>query len=130
MLIGVVSAGSGGAADSDLALATRLAAEAAAALGLEEERRGLVWMPVPDRSDEMASFLADHPTLAALVRKSLADCYDLAVDLIAERRAAVQSVADLLLQKLALEPEEVARLVPGRWQVLTAGSAIVTGTPT
>ena len=116
VLLGSVSAGSGGAADSDLGQATMLAAEAAAGLGLEEERHGLLWLPVPDRADEIAQFLADHPALAALVRDRLAEAYGMAVDLIEARRPAVQAVANRLLEKSALEPAEVAHLVTGPWQ--------------
>ncbi len=61
VILGAPSSGAGGHAESDLAMATRLAAKAAASFGLDAPT-GLVWSGVPDVSN-LPQMLADDSNL-------------------------------------------------------------------
>lgn len=111
VILGRVSAGSGGGGASDLARATKLATVSAVELGLEADRLGLLWLPIPDGPEEFRRLLLDCDPLAALVRDRLAEAFQLALHLVEERRAAVLAVADSLLTKSALGAGEVQGLV-------------------
>ena len=105
-----VTSGAGGSRDSDLAIATRLAAASASELGLEEDH-GLTWAEVPDRPEDLRRLLADDPRLAALVRKRLAGAYATALNLVERNQNAVLRLAERLRQRIAMGPDEVAEVL-------------------
>lgn len=107
VFLGSPSSGAGGDPGSDLANATRLAATAEAALGLGQE---LVWKGMP-RESTLALMLAKDPSLAARIRSALADAYDAALILVRRRSDAVEAVADALLERSAINGDELAEIV-------------------
>jgi len=109
VLFGAPSSGAGGGANSDLGLATWLAATAAASLGLSDAV-GLVWLGAPDATS-VPGMLADDPLLSAQVRAALDAAYADALALVQRRRAAVEALAAALLEHRALGGDEAAEIV-------------------
>ena len=105
-----VTSGAGGGRGSDLHRATMLAIRSAVELGLEANH-GLTWTPLPDLERELFTMLAQDARLAALVRERLASAYESALNLIERKQAAVRAVAEQLIEKGALSPEEVCRIL-------------------
>lgn len=110
VVLGQVSSGAGGSMNSDLGRATRLAAAAAAELGLEADH-GLTWTAVPDREEDLRRLLADDLNLAALVRERLAGAYATALNLIERNQGAVIALAARLRERTAMGPEEVTDIL-------------------
>jgi ATP-dependent Zn protease len=107
--LGRASSGAGGGANSDLAVATRLAVMAATGLGLDRAA-GLVWFGVPDAAT-LPKVLADDATLVARVRTALDKAYADALGLVRRRRAALDGLAGALLERRALDGAEAAAIV-------------------
>jgi ATP-dependent Zn protease len=110
VVLGEASCGAGGGADSDLAVATWLAARGVSECGFDGQR-GLLWQPISERRSDLGDALSRDAVLAAMVRQRLADAYSDACALLLRRRTAVQSVATALLERTALDGGEVARIV-------------------
>lgn len=105
-----VTSGAGGAGNSDLALATRLAARSAVELGLEEDY-GLIWSAVPERQEDLRRLFTANHRLADLIRIRLAGAYESAVSLMERHRVAILALADLLAEQIAMDPEQIARVL-------------------
>jgi cell division protease FtsH len=116
VLLGEPSAGAGGGADRDLALATKWAVTASAALG-SDSATGLVWLGVPDAMNLLRMLMDD--ALAARVRAILDAAYADALALVRRRRAALEGLAAALLERRALDGAD-----PG---VARSGGGGVTG---
>ncbi|MGD0103433.1 MAG: AAA family ATPase [Rhodopila sp.] len=109
ILLGEPTSGAGGGADSDLAVATGLAASAAASLGLDPEV-GLVWLGEPD-GVSLPRVLRDFPLVSSRARGLIQDAYLEVLELIRRRVSAVRAVAFALVERRALEGSEVERIV-------------------
>lgn len=109
VVIGQPSSGAGGGAESDLARATGVATTAAVSYGLDETI-GLVWSGVPDPLN-LREMLMNHPILASRVRSVLDDAYADALALMRRRRAAVEALARVLVERQALDGSEAAAIV-------------------
>jgi ATP-dependent Zn protease len=107
VVMGEPSAASGGGESSDLAQATWLAARSLSEFGYDADR-GLLWQPMPGRMADFRRVLAGDPALADLVR---AEVFSEACDIVTRRRTAVQSVATALLERTALDGDELVRIV-------------------
>ena len=115
VLLNDPSSGAGGGPDCDLAHATCMAATAASALGLSSEI-GLVWSGLPDPST-VPDMLAEHPAIAAEVRRMLDQAYGYALVLMDNRREALDALADVLSKRRVLDATAVLETVaqhPGR----------------
>lgn len=110
-ILGVPSSGAGGGPQSDLAKATGLAALAVASLGLDGEV-GLTWRGTPDPLT-LPSLLASNPVVAARVQAHLGGAYTDARDLVHARRAAVEALARVLIERRTLDGGEAAAIVAG-----------------
>ena len=108
VLLGGYSGGSGGMANSDLAVATCLSVALETALGLGTI--GPVWMGLPT-SESVGPMLALRPALAARVQAYLEAVHAEAAAMIRDRVAAVSAVADALVEARSLTGAEVAELV-------------------
>ena len=108
VILGEPSSGAGGAADCDLAIATQLAATAASALGLDVSA-GLMWSGLPDAAN-LPRMLVEDPALAARVRATLDRAYGDALALVRRRRAAIEALADALVERRALDGGEAAAI--------------------
>jgi len=118
ILLGEPTSGAGGDSDSDLAIATRLAVTAATALGLDPHV-GLLWSGLPSDST-VADMLQQIPGLAVRIRQVVDAAYAEALALIRRRAAAVEALAAVLLDRLALDGHEVEAIVarhPGPQQL-------------
>jgi cell division protease FtsH len=102
-----VTSAAGGSGGSDLGTATRVAAAAAAEMGLEDDY-GLLWTELGDRPHEIRRVFAGDPPLAALVRERLANAYGTALNLMKMHQRAVLELAKQLRERMALGPDEVA----------------------
>jgi ATP-dependent Zn protease len=107
ILLGSVSAGAGGAAESDLARATQLAAAAVGALGLGDS---LVWTGLPEPND-VPKLLARQPALARAVAAHLDAANAAARALIVRHRPAVEAIVDQLLARGSLTGAEVTAIL-------------------
>jgi ATP-dependent Zn protease len=107
ILLGSVSAGAGGAAESDLARATQLAAAAVGALGLGDS---LVWTGLPEPND-VPKLLARQPALARAVAAHLDAANTAARALIVRHRPAVEAIVDQLLARGSLTGAEVTAIL-------------------
>jgi hypothetical protein len=110
VLLGEISAGSGGIEGSDLCGATLLAAEAELSLGLG--RQGLIWQ-MPPTARTVGEWLARRPDVAEAVGKRLDRAYQRACELIRARIGTVEKLAEALLRHQALAGEDLARLLQG-----------------
>ena len=113
VIFGQATAGSGGDADSDLAIASWLAAKARSELGLGEGG-DLLWAAVPRNRAELRAVFAENPVLAAQVREDLAQAFRIAIDVVAECKTSVEAVADELVEKRVLQAEDVRRLAAAK----------------
>ena len=105
-----VTSAAGGSGGSDLGTATRVAAAAAAEMGLEDDY-GLLWTELGDRPHEIRRVFAGDPRLAALVRERLASAYGTALNLMEVHLRAVLALAKQLRERMALGPDEVASIL-------------------
>jgi ATP-dependent Zn protease len=108
VLLGEISAGSGGIEGSDLCGATLLAAEAELSLGLG--RQGLIWQ-MPPTARTVGEWLARRPDVAEAVRHRLDCAYERACELIRSRIGTVERLAETLLRHQALAGAELLRLL-------------------
>ena len=122
VILGGYSGGSGGTANSDLAMATCLSVALETALGLGSI--GPVWLGLPT-SESVGPMLALRPALAARVQAHLEAVHVEAAAMIRERVAAVSAVADALVAARSLTGAEIAELVARH----PPGSAPGSGTP-
>jgi ATP-dependent Zn protease len=120
VILGGPTAGSGGSAESDLARATWLAAKARADLGFGDDD-DLRWIGIPDNHAELRGVFAENPPLATRVKTDLADTYRTALDLVVRRRAAVEAVADALVESRVLQADEVQRIATAVRQPVPCG---------
>ena len=109
VIIGHPSSGAGGGPTSDLALATRFAVTAAAALGLDEVV-GPLWLGDPDAND-IERMLTNNPVVADQVTAALKVAYEHALARIRRRQAAVSALASLLIERRILDGAEVVALL-------------------
>ena len=109
IVIGAPSSGAGGSLGCDLAIATGIAATAAAAMGLDDTV-GLVWSGFPEPSN-LRQMLVDDPALTVRVRAILDAAYADALALIRQRQAAVIAVANALVTRRVLDGTETAAIV-------------------
>lgn len=107
---GAPSASAGGSPDSDLAKATLLAEAAETSLGLGTT--GLAWNDVHHGRTSRA-LAATRPDTMAVVNRRLEDAYARAKKLIIENRAMVERLAEALLARVVLAPEDVREIVEG-----------------
>ncbi|HQU25358.1 MAG TPA: AAA family ATPase, partial [Acidiphilium sp.] len=105
VLLGEVSAGSGGPVGSDLCSATVLAAQAELSLGLGSQ--GLIWQ-MPPTARNVGEWLGRRPDVAEAVGKRLDRAYARACEVIRARTITVQRLAEALLVHEALVGEELA----------------------
>jgi len=110
VVLGEASCGAGGGADSDLAVATWLAARGVSECGFDGHR-GLLWQPISERRTDLGDALSRDAVLAEMVRQRLVDAYSDACALLLRRRTAVDAVATALLERTALDGGEIARIV-------------------
>lgn len=109
LVFGEPTSGAGGGADSDLAVATLLAANAASALGLDATM-GLMWQGNLDHAT-VPKALRNNPTLATRVRQAVDDAYQAALGLLCENRPALEAVAAELEKRRALAGADIASIV-------------------
>ena len=109
IIFGEVSDGSGGAAGSDLAVATVTAATAIGAYGFDRAN-GLVWSGIPT-AGTVAAALAENPTMSQRVRSMLDDAYSDAVALLRPRRSVIEAMAATLVARRVLDGSEAAAMV-------------------
>jgi cell division protease FtsH len=111
VLIGEPTGGSGGGVDSDLAVATAMAASATASRGLDSDV-GLVWLGVSDGA-ALSNLLRDFPLVSSSVKDLIREAYLEILHLIRQRVTAVRAVATALVERRALEGAEVEKIVFG-----------------
>ncbi|MFC0406987.1 AAA family ATPase [Roseomonas elaeocarpi] len=107
-VFGQASGGAGGGIHSDLARATRLAANAETAMGLSQ--RPLLWLGFWDDRD-LATLLLTRPAVAHSVEARLNAAYGEVASLLREHRAALEAVAVALLEREVLTGVEVEAIV-------------------
>ena len=122
VLLGGYSGGSGGMANSDLAMATCLSVALETALGLGSI--GPVWMGLPN-AESVGPMLALRPALTARVQAHLEAVHAEAAAMVREHVAAVSAVADALVAARSLTGAEIVELVARHPPV----TALVGGTP-
>ncbi len=110
-ILGAPSSGAGGGPQSDLAKATGLAALAVASFGLDGEG-GLTWRGTPDPVT-LPDMLTSDPVVAARVQALLDGAYADARDLVHARRAAVEALARVLIERRTLDGGEAVAIVAG-----------------
>lgn len=101
--------GAGDDETSDLANATRLATNAVAAQGLDEQF-GLLWFGKA-RPTNLREMLSGDATLRARVRSILDEAYSEAMDVLRRHRPALEALAAALAAKRALTGPEAAAIV-------------------
>jgi ATP-dependent Zn protease len=109
-VLGQVTGGAGGPAGSDLARATRLAANAETALGLSD--RPLLWRGFWD-GQEMAALMMAQPDVAQRVETRLEAAYGEARAVLRRHRAELDAVVAALLEREVLEGAEVEAILRG-----------------
>ena len=109
VLLGQPSSGAGGKGGSDLAQATRLAANASTALGLDDVN-GLLWSGMLDEIT-LAERMGSDSLLAAGLRWVLDGAYADALRLIRQHHAAVESLGAELLVHGVLDGAQAAAIV-------------------
>ena len=110
VILGKPSSGAGGDTTSDLAGATKLAATAAAALGLAGHPETLLWRGLPTQAT-LPTMLTDNPVLADRVHVLLCEAYREATEMVRSHRHIVEAVATALVERRALDGGEAADLV-------------------
>ena len=108
VIIGVPSSGAGGAASSDLAWATSLAAMSVGALGFDAEL-GLTWRGTPDAGSLRSMLML--PRIEASVSGLIQRAYERALALMRTRKAAVEVLAAELVNHRALDGAAVVRVL-------------------
>lgn len=108
IILGDISAGSGGSEGCDLGNATRLAAKAQLSLGMHA--RGLVWYPPPSPS-EIAGLLTRRPDIEKAVRQRLECAYARAKQIIQAREQLVRPLAEQLLVRKAMTADDVMAMI-------------------
>ncbi len=111
VILGEASAGAGGPARSDLARATKIAAIAEAAYGLGST--GLMWADM-ENGEQFQSSMALRAGTESAVRLRLAQAYDSAKTLILAHRYVVEKLAETLVRRTVLSPEEVREITKGK----------------
>lgn len=106
VVLGQPSSGAGGNAGSDLAQATRLAASASTALGLDDAT-GLVWSGMLDGAT-LTKRMAGDTALVAVVRRLLDNAYTAALTLVRQHLVVVNALAAELVAQGALSGAEAA----------------------
>ncbi|TAN58156.1 MAG: AAA family ATPase [Rhodospirillales bacterium] len=114
-LIGDVSAGSGGSANSDLARATALATLSLTALGMDDQMP-LLWIGMPN-VDSVGPMLNARPDLARKVSALLEQAYEKALNMIQCQSTTVLNVADMLQRRETLDASEIIAIVGGQCTV-------------
>lgn len=109
VVLGQPSSGAGGKGGSDLAQATRLAATASTALGLDDAT-GLVWSGTLDEVT-LTGRMAGDAVLVAGVRRALDGAYALALTLVRRHHAAVSALASELLVHGVLDGAQAAAIL-------------------
>jgi ATP-dependent Zn protease len=109
-------------ATSDLAIAARLAATAAASMGLDDAI-GLVWLGLPDATN-ISQMLTDNPKLATQVQAALELAYADAQARVGRRRSAVEALATALRDRRALDGAAVVEIL-GQYPSVISMSVIV-----
>jgi cell division protease FtsH len=104
VLFGDVTAGAGGSDSSDLGIANNLAFTAVACWGLAGV--GQIWTKGPPEQIIIA-----HPELAAEAYRMLAEADALALRLIEEHRTQVRALADALVERRALDHDDVVAIL-------------------
>lgn len=110
-LIGDVSAGSGGSANSDLARATALATASLTALGMDDQMP-LLWTGMPN-VDSVGPMLNVRPELARKVSALLEQAFEKALNMIQCQSTTVLNVADMLQRRETLDASEIISIVGG-----------------
>jgi ATP-dependent Zn protease len=105
---GEPSAGAGGQAGSDLSQATALAAAMVFSLGMSGDG-SLLWRGMPDPAD-VPDMLAARPDLEPLVEALVTEAYAAAKATLTAHHAALRRVVDALVERLALDADEVCAL--------------------
>lgn len=108
VVVGQVTAGSGGPADSDLAQATRIALAAETAMGFSD--RPLLWRGWWD-ADAVGPVLLGNRPLAERVNTRLEAAWDGVCALLGVHRAVLDEIAGRLLARGALSGAEVEAVV-------------------
>lgn len=109
VVLGHPSSGAGGNGGSDLAQATRLAATASTALGLDDAT-GLVWSGTLDDAT-LTERMAGDTALVAGVRRVLDGAYADALTLVGQHHAAVSALAAELLVQGVLDGAQAAAIL-------------------
>jgi hypothetical protein len=107
VLMGDVSAGAGGCADSDLALATKLAVDALGSWGMGDE---LTWSACPKPQD-IGAALAMRPAFARQVSALLAEVHEEVVAAIGIHRNAVEGIAARLMAVESMTGAEIEHVL-------------------
>jgi ATP-dependent Zn protease len=110
LLLGEVSSGAGGASDSDLGYATRLAADAELTLGLGEQR--LVWFDLSPPA-RLSTLLAQRPDIERQVNARLAQAYREASATLAKFKPELERMARRLLECRSLSKREALACMQG-----------------
>ncbi|WP_271898495.1 ATP-dependent Zn protease [Candidatus Phyllobacterium onerii] len=106
VIIGSISAGSGGTADSDLAKATTLAFTLECSFGFGEHQPLLFF-----DKDVEASILGLRPMLASAVHERLVDAYARARAIITTAKANVEHLATILIEETTLEGSSLQQAI-------------------
>ncbi|MRG57436.1 ATP-dependent Zn protease [Phyllobacterium sp. SYP-B3895] len=106
VIIGSISAGSGGSADSDLAKATKLAFTLECSFGFGKHQPLLFF-----DKDVEASILGLRQMLTAAVHERLADSYACAKEIITTARGDVERLATILLEEITLEGSSLQQAI-------------------
>ena len=114
LVLGLVSSGSGGGPDSDLARATMLATSAITALGLGGQSVP-IWsgLPTPDSLDLL---LIRRPDIAKQVEDRIGRAYGAAMDLLTANQTTLELIIERLLDVETMSGEELATIIPMPFQ--------------
>lgn len=105
LILGTISAGAGGPAQSDLASATDKALKIEIAYGLGPD--GPVWVEAP------TVIMLQNTNLRDRVRKRLDKAEARAVQVLSEHRAMLEALAKALMAERSLNEEQIAEIVAG-----------------
>ena len=110
IILGAPSGGAGGSCHSDLARATRAACQVIASSGLDEHPDSPVFMGAADdrkRLDQLLLLPDFRQRVAGVVRQAYSD----ALSLMREHRAALERIADALVERGTLSGPEVEAML-------------------
>ena len=110
IILGAPSGGAGGSCHSDLARATRAACQVIASSGLDDHPDAPVFMGAADdqkRLDQLLLLPDFRQRVAGIVRQAYSD----ALSLMRDHRAAVERIADALVERGTLSGPEVETLL-------------------